>query len=475
MKNIYPEWVLRHKKKGTAIHRIGNNYYLYEITSKWDPKIKRAKKITKGYLGKVTKDGIKKPQYDKYRPSTVKEYGASSYLIEDNGKIIEKLKKYFPNYYKEIFILSAFRLSHKSPLKNMKLHYSDSWLSEEVADARLGKDFLGQLLEFLGTQRETIVCFLKEFVSGSSKLLIDLTHVFSSSKNMVLAEKGYNSDLDFSPQVNLLFMFSTDKSLPLFYRILPGSVRDVSSLKVTIKESGIKDIIIIADKGFYSENNIGLLEENKLKYILPLKRNSSLIDSKILKEGKKKDFDGYFKFKERYIWYYRCGPESSIRVFLDDELRVKEEKDYLQRIETHPEFGYSRKNFIRKQHTCGTISLLSNLENVSASKIFCYFKSRGGIEQMFDSFKNVLDADRSYMQNDYSMEGWMFINYLSLVYYYKIYHNLIKRELLSRYSPLDVLLYLSKYRKVKISANWIDLEIPKQTRKLMEKLNLPIT
>jgi len=94
---------------------------------------------------------------------------------------------------------------------------------------------------------------------------------------------------------------------------------------------------------------------------------------------------------------------------------------------------------------------------------------------MFDSFKNILEADKTYMRSDYSMEGWMFINYLSLVYYYKIYHNLIKRELLSRYSPLDVLLYLSKYRKVKISANWIGLEIPKQTRKLMDKLNLPIT
>ena len=97
---------------------------------------------------------------------------------------------------------------------------------------------------------------------------------------------------------------------------------------------------------------------------------------------------------------------------------IKEEKDYLQRIETHPEFGYSKENFIRKQHTFGTISLLSNLEDVSASKIFYYFKSRCGIEQAFDSFKNILEADKTYMRSDHSMEGWMFINYLSLVYYY---------------------------------------------------------
>lgn len=94
---------------------------------------------------------------------------------------------------------------------------------------------------------------------------------------------------------------------------------------------------------------------------------------------------------------------------------------------------------------------------------------------MFDAFKNILEADRSYMRSDYSMEGWMFINYLSLVYYYKIYHRLIEKDLLSEYSPLDVLLVLSKYRRVKVSSHWVDLEVPKQTRKLIERLNLHIT
>ena len=79
------------------------------------------------------------------------------------------------------------------------------------------------------------------------------------------------------------------------------------------------------------------------------------------------------------------------------------------------------------------------------------------------------------MRSDKSLEGWMFINYLSLTYYYKIYQRLIEKDLLSRYSPSDVLLYLSKYRKVKVSTHWIDLEIPKQTRQLVETLGLHIT
>jgi len=79
------------------------------------------------------------------------------------------------------------------------------------------------------------------------------------------------------------------------------------------------------------------------------------------------------------------------------------------------------------------------------------------------------------MRSDKSFEGWMFINYLSLIYYYKIYQRLIEKDLLSRYSCSDVLLYLSKYRKVKVSTHWIDLEMPKQTKKLIENLDLHIT
>jgi len=49
-----PEWVLAHKKKGTQVSKIGNNYYLYKITSEWNPEKKRAQKITQNYLGKIT-------------------------------------------------------------------------------------------------------------------------------------------------------------------------------------------------------------------------------------------------------------------------------------------------------------------------------------------------------------------------------------------------------------------------------------
>lgn len=80
---------------------------------------------------------------------------------------------------------------------------------------------------------------------------------------------------------------------------MPGNVRDVKMMKITIEEAGIKDAIIISDKGFYSRENVEILENENLSYIIPLKRGNGLIDyERIKKEG----YEGYFKYGKRFIW-----------------------------------------------------------------------------------------------------------------------------------------------------------------------------
>ncbi|MDG7044608.1 MAG: hypothetical protein JRN02_04455 [Nitrososphaerota archaeon] len=41
-------------------------------------------------------------------------------------------------------------------------------------------------------------------------------------------------------------------------------------------------------------------------------------------------------------------------------------------------------------------------------------KQRANVEQAFDVLKNVLNADRTYMMDDYSLEGWFLINFIAL-------------------------------------------------------------
>jgi len=50
----FPEWVLKHKKKGIELREIRGRYYVYEVSSKWNKNLKRSQKITGNYLGTIT-------------------------------------------------------------------------------------------------------------------------------------------------------------------------------------------------------------------------------------------------------------------------------------------------------------------------------------------------------------------------------------------------------------------------------------
>jgi biotin operon repressor len=45
-----PDWVKKYKTKGVEIRVSGQNYYAYEMSSRWNKEKKRADKITGQYL-----------------------------------------------------------------------------------------------------------------------------------------------------------------------------------------------------------------------------------------------------------------------------------------------------------------------------------------------------------------------------------------------------------------------------------------
>jgi transposase len=487
-----PRWVLKHKKEGTEIHVKKSGYYLYKVTSKRDPVKKRPKKITEKYLGVITQEGVIQSKHERIIQSmkniTTKEFGATWFILENNKDIMGRLRTLYPHAWREILVFSVFRLLYNSPIKNLLDHYSTSFISETINNARMSPKRIGDLLYELGKEREKIKMFLHHFILGTKFAVIDLTHVFSFSENIISATLGYNSEEEFIPQVNLVFIFSLDNHSPAYFRMIPGSVRDVSSLLLTVKESEVENVVLIGDKGFYSEDNVKdlgelrkeiekkleNLEEGGIRYIFPLKRNISLIDYGKLKKGDRREFDGFFKFEKRAIWHYSYSldEKKKIVVYLDEKLKAEEEKDYLLRIEDDDK--KSLEKFFEKQYTIGTISVITDLQE-NAARIYELLKCRIEIENLIDTFKNVLNADRTYMRDDYQMEGWMFINFIALVYYYRIYRLLVNNKLLNNYSPHDVLIHFSRIHKLKIGDKWLTSEIPKKTRKIIEKLSLRIT
>jgi len=119
--------------------------------------------------------------------------------------------------------------------------------------ARLSPKSVSKLLHDVGRNRRKVVEFMRNFVEGEHAV-IDLTHVFSSN-NIISSALGYNSE-EYLPQVNLAVIFSLDEKQPVFYRMLPGCVRDITIIPKTVSEAGLSSAVVIGDKGFYSRDNV---------------------------------------------------------------------------------------------------------------------------------------------------------------------------------------------------------------------------
>lgn len=66
-KKIYPDWVEKEHIKGTSIKQIGENYYLYECTSK-NVRGKSYPVSIQRYIGKITPEGLIKPETISFIP-----------------------------------------------------------------------------------------------------------------------------------------------------------------------------------------------------------------------------------------------------------------------------------------------------------------------------------------------------------------------------------------------------------------------
>jgi len=468
----YPDWVTKHKQKGTSIFCINNKYYLYKVKSVWNKDKGRAQKITEKYLGRITEQGFVEPKkaININSPVSVKEYGAVKAVTTLGEDILAKLRETFPHEADRLFTLASLRVIDPSPFKRAEHTYKHSYLSEMFPNLNLsGKDISNFLKEF-GQARQKMVEFMRSFFSDGQHILFDGTSVISKSEKMNINKIGYNAHKEYDPQINLLYAFNCDTQTPAYYRIVAGNVKDVSAFKLSLIETKITNMIIVADKGFGSEANFKLLEENNLKYIVPLRRSSLAFDTAKLEKGNKKEFDGYFVFNERPIWYYKT-PE--VIVYIDNDLKVAEEKDYILRIEKNLE-GYTNEGFIDRQYKFGAIVLKTNLDK-TPKEIYNFYKERREIEQAFDFLKNLLEQDKTYMQNEIALEAWSFINHIALMLNYKIYNLLRTNDLLAKYSISDFIQHLKYIYKIKTDTQWLTSEVSSKTSTMLSALKMHIT
>jgi len=151
----FPDWVLKHKIKGTHIISKNGNYYLYKVHSERRPGKTYPVLVTDEYLGTITENGlISKKQ--KINDIIVKEYGLSIYFKDLTLKLIPSIDNSSLVYivldlaYSKVTI-ETYNLSYISELypnsfvNNLPSIESKMFLVKQKVDKNLNYDLLRQV------------------------------------------------------------------------------------------------------------------------------------------------------------------------------------------------------------------------------------------------------------------------------------------------------------------------------------------
>ncbi len=105
-------------------------------------------------------------------------------------------------------------------------------------------------------------------------VIIDATSLPNQS-NTGFNAWGY-SDGNIEKQFRLLCVLDQESKEPLFYQYLPGNLSDVSTLQQTIAElrhMGVNSHFALLDAGYFSEDNVNALYENKIDFLTRMPRS----------------------------------------------------------------------------------------------------------------------------------------------------------------------------------------------------------
>lgn len=454
-RKAYPDWVEKHRGEGKEIKMIGGRYYLtsYEYRTVDG----RRKKVSTGTLGTIRPECLipscKKGQTIRSQVTAPLEYGAS-FLLESLGNdILSNLNETFSSKLSnQIFEMAKIGLVSPSPFKRMELIYSNSYDSRLRPNLPLSPSTITSVLNEIGSNREAQLNFMRKYYDGTEFIIFDGTRLVSHS----LGEKGYNHCNIDDPQMNLQYCFSLrPEKKPIYFKGFTGDKTDISILKTCIRESGLNNMIFIADKGYYSGSNAEELTKNGISYIMPVKRCDKRIDYASIDMSSMDGFDGFFSFQSRPIFYKTIQrasaagakgtdakgeteepkPSETIVLYFDQKMRGKEIMD-----STCGKDGGIDDLKERKFRSMGTIALATTIkEEKTPKEIYEIYKERELIEDANDAYKNVMRKNASYLQNTNSYYGWLFINHITLLLYYRVYNKIKEKGMTSKYSVADVI------------------------------------
>jgi hypothetical protein len=455
------DWLTEQRKKGNTgltVEKKGSVHYLRWATTRWDRETKKRHKISE-YRGVLCPDGTvtpPTPARPKVTVVDVLDEGRPKLMAKAADGLIEPLKTAFPDIYGELLALAFCRCAGRGPISKFARTW-DSFDDVLKLRPRRNPDTLAKILELAGGSEHRRNMFFNGLPKHGGAMAVDMSVCFSRSEGAFIVKKGYNRFRMTASQFNLALICDTEYGMPEAMRTVAGNIKECS-VKGMLKEFDIgKGTVLVMDRGYFSKNIMDAVTENGNDFVIAAKRNCTAYDTVSA------EWTDMFRWSDRAVsaskgvWNgfpaYRFEDQSLKNDELWDALKARDEK------------GVEPKCPSKAGHLMIVSSLDTRPEDV-----YRMYKYRDMIEKCFDTAKNVLDADRTYMHNDLRIMGHNLVTFISLYIMMRIYGWLEDAGLLSKYSVNDVLDIYGSVKSIRTDMGDLPYDIGADVRRLDKAL-----
>jgi len=334
------------------------------------------------------------------------------------------------------------------------------WLAPEDADAGLEKIY--RTLPFLADQKENLEKHLNKQLSAGmdrdlSVAFYDVTtYYFESVRADDLKRFGYSKDNKVNQVQVVMGLLIDSNGIPISYELFPGNTNDFKTLEPVMRklksDYGINKVIITADRGLNSKQNLAFLKSMGYEYVMAYKIRSSSKDIKeMVLNG-----ETYHTVSKEFKWKV-CNFSTSVnydgrKVNLDDQMVItwsasreaKDRRDRERLIEKSKKLvesksalksemkkggkKYVQLNFIEEDQIAFNHKQLANDElydgyygiqfsdeTLDPSRVIDIYHGLWKIEESFRVMKSNLEARPIFVWTEESIKGHFVLCYLALV------------------------------------------------------------
>jgi transposase len=442
---------------------------------------------------------------------SVRDYGLFYFLkqLAEKMGILAILQETLPTYWRELCTLSFYMLAGDKPLM-----YLDMWLAENehFSVGNMDSRRISELLLAFGQKERNAfyAAWLRKKASGEY-LALDITSLSSYSNLIPDCEWGYNRDGEELAQINMCLLCGEKSYLPVYQTLYSGSLTDSSTFRTTIEElrgiSGGKRLVLVMDKGFYSEKNLKMLIQEGHRFLIALP--FTLSAAKRLVEAERRSIDqavNIIKTSSRPIRgvsrklelngtvltaHILYNPERELTernklyahaAWLQEQvLAGKRPAGFDQDIEKyltvyHDSTGIEVK--IRQEAidqelaSSGWVVIVGN-ENIATQEAHDIYRRKDVVEKAFMSYKNKLGMSRLRIHDGERMRNKALISFISLTLVSEIHRVMKEQDLYKKMTVDKLLLTLAKLKLLVIDSHHILRPLTKEQRELFSAFSLP--